>query len=162
MVVCYCRKERSFKVAIKLASKPDLHYLQEFLFRRHFECPQETIQVMDVVLRAKPSENYIIVGRSFFSPQLGRKRELGNGVEYRMGYYQSLRPTQMGLSLNIDVSARSFYEPILVTKFIAKHFKHANLSRPVSDQDRIKVKKALKGVKIELNHMEYVRTYKDH
>ncbi|XWS73988.1 hypothetical protein CRYUN_Cryun02cG0176700 [Craigia yunnanensis] len=154
------RKERQFKVAIKLASKPDLHFLREFLCRRHFECPQETIQVLDVVLRAKPSENYTVVGRSFFSPQLGRKGELGNGIEYWMGYYQSLRPTQLGLSLNIDVSARSFYEPILVTEFVAKHFKYANLSRPLSDQDRIKLKKALKGVKIELNHMEYVRTYK--
>ena len=42
-----------------------------------------------------------MVGRSFFSPQLGGKGELGNGIEYWMGYYQSLRPTQMGLSLNI-------------------------------------------------------------
>ncbi|XWS52934.1 hypothetical protein CRYUN_Cryun11dG0115100 [Craigia yunnanensis] len=154
------RKERKFKVAIKLASKPDLHYLQEFLRRRHYECPQETIQVLDVVLRAKPSENYTVVGRSFFSPQLGRKGELGNGIEYWMGYYQSLRPIQMGLSLNIDVSARSFYEPILVTDFVVKHLRHANLSKPLSDQDRIKVKKALKGVKVELSHMEYAKTCK--
>ncbi|KAK6272217.1 hypothetical protein POUND7_009300, partial [Theobroma cacao] len=52
------RKERQFKVAVKLASKPDLHYLREFLLRRHFEAPQETIQALDVVLRAKPSEKY--------------------------------------------------------------------------------------------------------
>lgn len=37
-----------------------------------------------------------------------------------------------------DVSARSFYEPILVTEFIAKHF-NFNLTRPLSDQDRVKV-----------------------
>ncbi|XVF19809.1 hypothetical protein REPUB_Repub11eG0142800 [Reevesia pubescens] len=154
------RKERQFKVAIKLASKPDLHYLREFLCRRHFECPQETIQVLDVVLRNNPSENYTVVGRSFFSPKLGPKGELGQGIEYWMGYYQSLRPTQMGLSLNIDVSARSFFEPILVTEFVAKHFKHTNLSRPLSDQDRIKVKKALKGVRVELNHMQHAKTCK--
>ncbi|XP_022729133.1 protein argonaute 5-like isoform X2 [Durio zibethinus] len=154
------RKERQFKVAIKLASKPDLHNLREFLCRRYFECPQETIQVLDVVLRATPSMNFTVVGRSFFSPQLGPRGDLGNGMEYWMGYYQSLRPTQMGLSLNIDVSARSFYEPILVTEFVAKHLKHANLSRPLSDQDRIKVKKALKGVRVELNHMEYAKACK--
>ncbi|XVF09513.1 hypothetical protein REPUB_Repub07fG0099700 [Reevesia pubescens] len=66
----------------------------------------------------------------------------------------------MGLSLNIDVSARSFFEPILVTEFVAKHFKHTNLSRPLSDQDRIKVKKALKGVRVELNHMKHAKTFK--
>ncbi|XVE59475.1 hypothetical protein DITRI_Ditri05aG0049000 [Diplodiscus trichospermus] len=154
------RKEREYKVAVKLASKPDIHYLQEFLRSRHFECPRQTIQVLDVVLRTKPSENYTVVGRAFFSPNLGQTGELGNGIEYWKGFYQSLRPTQMGLSLNIDVSARSFYEPILVTDFVAKHFKNANLSRPLSDQHRIKVEKVLKGVKVELSHMEYAKTYK--
>ncbi|XP_017983597.1 PREDICTED: protein argonaute 5 [Theobroma cacao] len=152
------RKERQFKVAVKLASKPDLHYLREFLLRRHFEAPQETIQALDVVLRAKPSENYTVVGRSFFHPHLGGKGGLGNGIEYWMGYYQSLRPTQMGLSLNIDLSARSFYEPLLVTDFVAKHFRQISLSRPLSDQDRVKVKKALKGVKVRLTHMAYAKT----
>jgi predicted metallopeptidase len=37
-----------------------------------------------------------------------------------------------------DVSARGFYEPIHVIEFIEKHFRF-NLSRPLSDQDRIKV-----------------------
>ena len=58
VVFYYCRKERQFKVAIKLASKPDIHYLREFLCRRHFEAPQETIQVLDVVLRDTPSKKY--------------------------------------------------------------------------------------------------------
>ncbi|PPD75856.1 hypothetical protein GOBAR_DD27218 [Gossypium barbadense] len=153
-------KERQFKVAIKLASKPDLHYLREFLSRKHFECPQEAIQVLDVVLRAKPSQIYTEVGRSFFHTSLGPRGELGNGIEYWSGYYQSLRPTQMGLSLNIDVSARSFYEPILVSEFVVKLFRRSNLSKPLSDQDRIKLKKALKGVRVRLIYMDYAKTCK--
>jgi len=108
---------------------------------------------------------YNVVGRSFFHPELGQPGELGNGLEYWRGFYQSLRPTQMGLSLNIgtasvfsfgdscctyiallltfdsnfaDESARAFYEPILVTDFVAKHF-NFNVSKPLSDQDRLKV-----------------------
>lgn len=46
---------------------------------------------------------YTVVGRSFFHPTLGQKGELGDGIEYWRGYYQSLRPTQMGLSLNIGI-----------------------------------------------------------
>ncbi|GMJ10787.1 ARGONAUTE 5 [Hibiscus trionum] len=155
------RKERQFKVAVKLASKPDIHFLREFLSKRHFECPQETIQVLDVVLRATPSEKYTVVGRSFFSQSFKpHPGELGNGIQYWSGYYQSLRPTQMGLSLNIDVSARSFYEPILVSDFVMKHFKRPNLSKPLSDQDRMKVRRALKGVKVQLNYMKYPKTSK--
>ncbi|KAL4611585.1 hypothetical protein ACB092_08G135400 [Castanea dentata] len=153
------RKERQFKVAIKFVAKVDLQHLKEFLISRQSDVPQETIQALDVVFRAEPSLKYTVVGRSFFHPTLGTQGELGDGIEFWRGYYQSLRPTQMGLSLNIDVSARAFYEPLLVTDFLAKHFRF-NLSRPLSDQDRLKIKKALRGIKVELTHTEYAKSYK--
>ncbi|KAH9700131.1 protein argonaute 5 [Citrus sinensis] len=151
-------RERQFRVVIRLASKPDLYTLQQFLLRRHFEAPYEVIQVLDVVLRAAPSEKHTVVGRSFFSTDLGPMGQLGDGVEYWRGYFQSLRPTQMGLSLNIDVSACSFYEPILVTEFVQKYCR--DLSHPLSDEVRLKVEEALKGIKVVLTHVEYNRSYK--
>ncbi|KAK4286389.1 hypothetical protein QN277_002950 [Acacia crassicarpa] len=152
------KRDREFKVTIRYASKADLHHLQQFLRSRQLDNPQETIQALDVVLRASPSEKYTVVGRSFFSPSLGQSGELGGGIEYWRGYYQSLRPTQMGLSLNIDVSARAFYENIFVTDFIAKHF-NFNFSRRLSDQDRIKVKRALRRVKVEFTNGQITRSY---
>ncbi|CAI9774583.1 unnamed protein product [Fraxinus pennsylvanica] len=153
------RKDRKYKVSIKFASKADLHHLQQFLQRQQLDSPQETIQALDLVLRERPSNNYEVIGRSFFSPNLGQIGELGDGLEYWKGFYQSLRPTQMGLSLNIDMSARAFYEPILVTEYVAKYF-NRNLTRPLSDQDRIKVKRALRGIKVQLHHQEHVKRYK--
>ena len=41
------------------------------------------------------------MARSFYSPDIGRKQSLGDGLESWRGFYQSIRPTQMGLSLNI-------------------------------------------------------------
>ncbi|XP_038894817.1 protein argonaute 5 [Benincasa hispida] len=154
------RKEREFKVSIKFAAKPDLHHLQQFSHGRRRDAPQETIQVLDVVLRTKPSIDYTVVGRSFFSQNFGKPGELGNGVEYWRGYYQSLRPVQMGLSLNIDISARSFYEAICVTDYVAKHFNLRNFSKPISDQDCRKIRRVLKGVKVALTCTEHGRTYK--
>ncbi|KAL2536180.1 Protein argonaute 5 [Forsythia ovata] len=153
------RREREFKVSIKFASTADLFHLKEFLQRRQPDAPQETIQALDVILREKPSINYEVVGRSFFSPQLGETGDLGDGLVYWKGFYQSLRPTQMGLSLNVDMSARAFFEPILVTEFVANYLRR-DLTRPLSDQDRIKVKRTLRGVRVELNHMEHVKRYK--
>lgn len=43
------------------------------------------------------------MGRSFYSPDLGRRQTLGEGLESWRGFYQSIRPTQMGLSLNIGM-----------------------------------------------------------
>ncbi|KAA8550272.1 hypothetical protein F0562_001956 [Nyssa sinensis] len=154
------RKERKFKVAIKFAAKADLFHLKQYLSSRQRDAPQETIQVLDVVLRAAPSNDYTVVGRSFFAPKLGDTGELGNGLQYWKGFYQSLRPTQMGLSLNIDMSARAFFEPILVSDFVAKYFYGRDLTRHLSDQDRVKVKRALKGVKVEVTHREHVRRYR--
>lgn len=45
--------------------------------------------------------SYVPVGRSFFSPNLGPTKVIGDGLECWRGFYQSIRPTQMGLSLNI-------------------------------------------------------------
>lgn len=153
------KREREFRVTIRFASRTDLHHLGQFLRRRQLDCPYETIQALDVVLRATPSERFDVVGRSFFSPFLGKPGTLGSGTEYWRGYYQSLRPTQMGLSLNIDVSARAFYEAIPVIDFIQIHFR-LNPSKPLPDQDRIKLKRALRGIKVEVNHGKNLRRYK--
>ncbi|KAL1557676.1 argonaute 5 [Salvia divinorum] len=146
------RRERKFKVTIKFAAIVDLHHLQQFIRGRQLDLPQETLQLYDVVLRENPSNRCAVVGRSFFSPMLGDIGELGNGLMYWKGFYQSLRPTQMGLSLNIDMSARAFFEPIRVSEYVKKHI-NKDLTRGLSDQDRIKVKKALKGVRVETQHL---------
>ncbi|KAK4486083.1 hypothetical protein RD792_008751 [Penstemon davidsonii] len=153
------RREREFKVSIKFASKSDLYRLQQFLQGRQLDLPQETLQILDVVLRDKPSNDYVVVGRSFFSPLLGDKGELGDGLEYWKGFYQSLRPTQMGLSLNIDTSATAFFESISVSDYVAKLL-NKDLTRPLSDQDRIKVKRSLRGVRVGVGHQGTIRSYK--
>lgn len=45
----------------------------------------------------------------------------------------------MFISYGADVSARSFYEPILVTEFIGKYLNLRDFSRPLRDSDRVKV-----------------------
>ncbi|OVA19450.1 Argonaute/Dicer protein [Macleaya cordata] len=146
------RKDREFKVVIKFASRPDLHHLRQFLSGKQKDAPYEAIQVLDVVLRESPSNKYVVVGRSFFSPNFGQRGGIGDGLECWRGYYQSLRPTQMGFSLNIDVSATSFYEPINIIDYVINYLNIRDDSRPLSDIDRVKIKKALRGVRVELTH----------
>ncbi|KAI3851896.1 hypothetical protein MKW98_019895, partial [Papaver atlanticum] len=146
------KRERKFKVAIKLASRPDLHHLHQFLAGRQRDSPQETIQVLDVVMRETPTRNHVVVGRSFFSSKLGGKTDIGDGLECWKGYYQSIRPTQMGLSLNLDVSATSFYQSISVDQYVIKLLNIRDTQRPLSDIDRLKIKRSLRGVRVELTH----------
>lgn len=99
------KREREFKVTIQFASKTDMFGLNQFLSRLQLDCPYETIQALDVALRVTSSEMYTVAGRSFFSPSFGAPGPLGGGTEFYRGYYQSIRPTQMGLSLNIGFAS---------------------------------------------------------
>ncbi|CAH9052994.1 unnamed protein product [Cuscuta europaea] len=151
------RREKEFKVVIKFASRADLHHLGMFLQGRQADAPQEALQVLDIVLRELPTSRYSPVGRSFYSPNLGRKQPLGEGLESWRGFYQSIRPTQMGLSLNIDMSSTAFIEPLPVIDFVIQLLNRDVLSRPLSDSDRVKIKKALRGVKVEVTHRGNMR-----
>ncbi|XP_047310197.1 protein argonaute 1-like [Impatiens glandulifera] len=146
------RREREFKVVIKFAARADLHHLGLFLEGRQADAPQEALQVLDIVLRELPTMRFCPVGRSFYSPDLGRRQPLGEGLESWRGFYQSIRPTQMGLSLNIDMSSTAFIEPLPVIDFVTQLLNKDVASRPLSDADRVKIKKALRGVKVEVTH----------
>ncbi|KAF4376815.1 hypothetical protein F8388_025686 [Cannabis sativa] len=106
------------------------------------------------------SLRYSVVGRSFYHDTMSRAGELGDGVMYWKGFYQSLRPTQLGLSLNIDVSAKAFYEPIEVTDFIFKNFNVRYNSTPLDDHVRVQLRKNLRGVKVTCRHLDDTMLFK--
>ncbi|KAM0838400.1 hypothetical protein ACQ4PT_060985 [Festuca glaucescens] len=139
------RREKHFKVVIKFAARADLHHLAMFLAGKLPDAPQEAIQVLDIVLRELPTARYSPVARSFYSPNLGTRQQLGDGLESWRGFYQSIRPTQMGLSLNIDMSSTAFIEPLPVIDFVAQLLNRNVAVRLLSDADRVKVCKIVEG-----------------
>ncbi|XP_062178806.1 protein argonaute PNH1 [Phragmites australis] len=150
-------REREYRVAIKFAARADLHHLRQFIAGRQADAPQEALQVLDIVLRELGNQRYVAVGRSFYSPDIRKPQRLGDGLQSWCGFYQSIRPTQMGLSLNIDMSSTAFIEPLPVIEFVAQILGKDVMSRPLSDANRIKIKKALRGVKVEVTHRGNVR-----
>ncbi|XP_020254761.1 protein argonaute MEL1-like isoform X1 [Asparagus officinalis] len=154
------RVDKEFGVTIKYAGHADLHHLQQFLHGRQFDAPQETIQVLDIVLRESPSQRYVTVARSFFSKNLGATKDIGGGLECWRGYYQSLRPTQMGLSLNIDTSATYFYQSIPVIAFAKEYLNIRDTPRTLTEKQRIALTKALRGIRVGVTHRDTSRRYK--
>ncbi|KAK1270774.1 Protein argonaute 10 [Acorus gramineus] len=148
---------REYKVLIRLVARVDLHNLGQFLAGKCTGFPQEALQVLDVVLRELSNRRYNPIGRSFFSPDFRTPQRLGNGIESWRGFYQSIKPTQMGLSLNIDMSSTAFIEPLPVIEFVAQLLGKDVLSKQFSDSEHIKIIKALKGVKVEAIHRGDVR-----
>ncbi|KAK3040516.1 hypothetical protein RJ639_028962, partial [Escallonia herrerae] len=151
------KREREYKVVIKFVARANLHHLGQFLAGKGADAPQEALQILDIVLRELSNRRYCPVGRSFFSPGIRKPQRLGEGLESWCGFYQSLRPTQMGLSLNIDMASAAFIEALPVVDFVAQLLGKDVSSRPLSDSDRVKIKKALRGVKVEVTHRGHVR-----
>ncbi|KAG6757418.1 hypothetical protein POTOM_037728 [Populus tomentosa] len=151
------KREREYKVVIKFVARANMYHLGQFLAGKHADAPQEALQILDIVLRELSTKRYCPVGRSFFSPDIRAPQRLGDGLESWCGFYQSIRPTQMGLSLNIDMASAAFIEPLPVIEFVAQLLGKDVLSRPLSDSDRVKIKKGLRGVKVEVTHRGSVR-----
>ncbi|KAJ9140921.1 hypothetical protein P3X46_031512 [Hevea brasiliensis] len=150
-------KKREFKVTIKFEALASMLQLRELFSGKPVDTPQEAITIIDIVLREFAAQRYVSIGRSFYSPDIKKPQQMDGGLESWRGFYQSIRPTQMGLSLNIDMSATAFIEPLLVIDFVAQILCKDVCKRPLSDADRVKVKKALRGVKVEVTHRGNVR-----
>ncbi|KMT01790.1 hypothetical protein BVRB_9g210720 [Beta vulgaris subsp. vulgaris] len=155
------KRERTFEVTITYNAEVNRGLLQENSLGEQFGFSQEIIQVFDVVLKSTINlKNYTPISRSLFSYDLGYG-DLEEGLEFWKGFYQSLRPTMMGLSLNIDTSARAFFKPSTVIGFLSENCGIRLSEEPLNDDDRRKVKKVLKGVTVEVTHrMVAHRRYK--
>ncbi|KAK1259791.1 Protein argonaute PNH1 [Acorus gramineus] len=121
-------RETEFKVAIKFVARGNLHYLHQFLAGRQADAPRDTLKVLDIVLREISNQRYVM-------KSLHRYDDI----------------------LVSDMSSTAFIEPLPVIEFVAQVLGKDISSRPLSDADRVKVKKALRGVKVEVTHRANVR-----
>lgn len=153
-------KDRVFRVAIKWMAQVSLYGLEEALEGRSRNIPLDAIQAMDVVMRHLPSMTYTPVGRSFFSTPEGYFHPLGGGREVWFGFHQSVRPSQWKMMLNIDVSATAFYKAQPVIEFMCEVLElrePAEQRRVLTDSQRVKFTKEIKGLKIEITHCGSMR-----
>ncbi|XP_057485528.1 protein argonaute 7-like [Actinidia eriantha] len=156
-----------FRVNIKLVSKFDGRELSRYLNKEGDDwvpLPQDYLHALDVVLRESPTENCIPVGRSLYSSSMGGAKEIGGGVVGLRGFFQSLRPTQQGLALNVDFSVTAFHESIGVIPYLQKrleflHDLSQRKTRGLNGEERKEVEKALKNIRVFVCHRETVQRY---
>lgn len=153
-------KDRVFRLTLKWVAKVSLYALEDALQGVSRTIPPETIQALDVVMRHLPSMTYTPVGRSFFSSPDGYYHPLGGGREVWFGFHQSVRPSQWKMMLNIDVSATAFYKAQAVIDFMCEVLESRDIHeqrKPLTDSQRVKFTKEIKGLKIEITHCGSMR-----
>ena len=153
-------RDRQFQVSIEWVSEISLEFLQAALNGEIHRIPLNAVNAFDIVLRHLPSMQHVPVGRSFFSVPATKSYPLGGGREAWLGYYQSVKPSQWKMLLNIDVSSTAFYKAQSVISFLREVLDirdQSELNRPLSDMERLKFMKEIKGLKIEITHCGPVR-----
>lgn len=157
-----------FRINIKLVSKIDGKELSSYMSKEGDDwipLPQDYLHALDVILRESPTENCIAVGRSLYSSSMGGIKAIGGGAVGLRGFFQSLRPTQQGLALNVDFSVTAFHESIEVIPYLQKRLDFLRdlsqrKTRGLIGEERKEVEKALKNIRIFVCHRETVQRYR--
>ncbi|GAB4840062.1 Protein argonaute 7 [Ancistrocladus abbreviatus] len=164
------QKLKLFRINIKLVSKLDGKELSNYLSKDGDDwipLPQDYLHALDVVLRESPTEKCIQVGRSLYSSSMGGAKEIGGGAIGLRGFFQSLRPTQQGLALNVDFSVTAFHESIGIIPYLQKkieslHDLPQNKTKILTSEERKEAEKALKNIRVFVCHRDTVQRYRVH
>ncbi|KAG0602900.1 hypothetical protein M758_10G049800 [Ceratodon purpureus] len=160
---------RDFTVRIEFAAKIRMRAIDEMMRGATGRCNQEleiraseALRVLDILLRESASQRgYLLVRDNFFHPSLGMPCDLGGGVEGWHGYHSSVRPTGLGLTLNLDITMTTIVKPIMVEEFLKEMFKVNNLYELRERQKEFrKAKSVLKGIRIETTHLPVSQSHK--
>ncbi|KAF8390187.1 hypothetical protein HHK36_024709 [Tetracentron sinense] len=159
-----------FQVTIKLVSKLDGRELSSYLSKDGEDwvpIPQDYLHALDVVLRESPTEKCIPVGRSLYSSSMGGIKDIGGGAVGFRGFFQSLRPTQQGLALNVDFSVTAFHESIGIIAYLQKRLEFLrDLSQRKTTglvgEEKKEVEKALKNIRVFVCHRRTDQRYRVH
>ncbi|KAK8547032.1 hypothetical protein V6N13_099777 [Hibiscus sabdariffa] len=159
-----------FRINIRHVSKFDGKDLSSYISNEGDDwipLPQDYLHALDVILRENPMEKCISVGRSFYSSSMAGSKEIGGGAIGWRGFFQSLRPTQQGLALNVDTSITAFHESIGVIPYLQKRIDFLRdltqrKTRSLTDEERKEVEKALRNIRVFVCHRETVQRYRVH
>lgn len=119
---------------------------------------QQFIQALNVVMRENPARNTFPVGRSFFSPEVDGRHRVTNApfLEGWLGYSHSVRETESGLSLNLDITADVFCKSMGVIEFLEAQFGRVFIEQQSNYRQ---VESVLRDLKVEVTHQNFRRKY---
>ncbi|KJA29601.1 hypothetical protein HYPSUDRAFT_31529 [Hypholoma sublateritium FD-334 SS-4] len=112
------------------------------------------ITALNVVIRMDPNLKYPFNVRSFFTDQ--GKKIIGGGLELWRGYFQSIRPSQNMMYVNLDIATGVMYRagPLLALCLEYLQFDN-NPNRlspksrpPLQDRDRIRLQRFITGMRV--------------
>lgn len=151
--------KQSFNVKIKAAALVDLKSLESFVKGvSQGKLPQDAVQCLDVALKQPAMFNpkVVTLPRAFFLEDPASAIGLGGPSEMWVGYNQSVRPCQSGLTLNVDITFAAFVtaQPLASLVAHAAGFAHKDdlERRPLNKVQVNMVNRQIRGIQIEMTY----------
>ncbi|TMW63067.1 hypothetical protein Poli38472_005685 [Pythium oligandrum] len=145
----------AFHVTVRFASVKRVAQLDAVFAGRLDVTPYDVLQALDVVMRHTAVLRLELVGRTLVNPMSGNRQSLGGGVSCVTGYYQSLRPTQSRLTLNVDRAFACFYESKPLIDFCQEVLGiQGALRPPLTHAQTRTLTDALKNVRVDVTHRQ--------
>ncbi|KAJ3099460.1 hypothetical protein HDU96_010697 [Phlyctochytrium bullatum] len=119
------KRQQSFTITVNLVAVVNMERLTRFIEGKgEQEAPRDAIQVLDVLLKHRPTMLFLSVSRktggSFYSD--AAPVFISDGLAAHHGWKQSIRPTYRQLLLNLDVSTSCYYQTGPLLKVVASFF----------------------------------------
>jgi eukaryotic translation initiation factor 2C len=113
------------------------------------------IMALNVVIRMGPNQKYPFNVRSFFTPE--GKRSIGGGMELWRGFFQSIRPSENQMYINIDIATGIMYRSGPLLELFMEFFKQKDPAafsprRGFHDRDRIRLQKFVSNMRVVTSH----------
>ncbi|ONI18322.1 hypothetical protein PRUPE_3G209300 [Prunus persica] len=142
-------RSKTFNVEISYAAEIPLKSIALALRGVDVDNTQDALKVLDIILRQQAANRgCLLVRQSFFHDDSRNFVDVGAGVKGVRGFHSSFRPTQDGLSLNMDVSTTMILTPGPVIDFLITN-QDVREARYI---DWVKAKKMLKNMRINARH----------
>ncbi|XP_007049194.2 PREDICTED: protein argonaute 16 [Theobroma cacao] len=143
-------RSKTYKVELRYSAKIPLKSISLALEGVESDnSTQDALRVLDIILRQQAANRgCLLVRQSFFHDDSRNYVDVGGGVLGLRGFHSSFRPTQGGLSLNMDVSTTMILKPGPVIDFL-------KANQNVNDVRKIiwpKAKRMLKNMRIKTRH----------
>lgn len=110
---------------------------------------QALINALDVALSETNAWKYVHIGRTFFSP--AGSKFLGDGVYAWRGFYQSVRPTERGLVVNLEESFKPFWQESSLAE-LCRSANRSELPHPQDEAGWKVIARKLQGVQVRAIH----------
>jgi hypothetical protein len=157
--------------------------MREFMLNKTNEIPLTCINLLDLLYRQNRLETHVYEKRSLFNINQ-RSEQLGEGLIYFQGQYQSIKACESKWLQNIDsksifedstffllnylcefyyffiVESCVFYDPTSVIEFMKINITNVVIDRPLTLAQVNELQKLLRGVMITPKHLDNNKKYK--